>query len=138
MLVVDLNKVNFEYDVQALVRAFYPQEQGYVLTPETRADRRREMEDDARIKCVILEDGALLTLDGGLHRYRWPDKGCGGEEPSVNSHLAGQSKKKDSDPTGVPSEKEEITTTDMPGEKEEIATTDMPIEKKEIVTLDAT
>ena len=125
MLIVDLNKVNFEYDVQALVRAFYPQEQVYVLTPETRADRRREMEGDARIKCLIREDGALLTLDGVLHRYRWPDEYRDEEEPSVNSLLVNRTEKKDGG------------TTDVPAEKERNATPDVPVKKAESVALDA-
>ena len=118
MLIVDLNKVNFEYDVQALVRAFYPQEQVYVLTPETRADRRRELEGDTRIKCVILEDGALLTLDGILHRYWWPDKYHDEEEPSVNSLLVSKIEKKDGGTMDVPAEKERSITPDMLAGKE--------------------
>lgn len=110
MLIVDLNKVNFEYDVQALVRAFYPQEQVYVLTPETRADRRREMEGDARIKCVILEDGALLTLEGVLHRYQWPESTLS-DAPSEN---------KRSIPSDVPPAKEGSTLLGTPSKEEGI------------------
>ena len=39
MLVVELNKVNFEYDVNSLVRAFYPKEQVRVLTPESKLEK---------------------------------------------------------------------------------------------------
>ena len=70
MLIVDLNKENFEYDVQALVKAFYPEEQVTVLTPETREDRRREMAGKARLKIEIKEDGAELVLDGESCSFR--------------------------------------------------------------------
>ncbi len=40
MLVVELNKVNFEYDLNSLVRAFYPKEQVRVLTPESKLEKR--------------------------------------------------------------------------------------------------
>ena len=64
MLIIDLNKENFEYDVQALVKSFYPEEQVYVLTPQTRADRRKELSDKAWLKINIREDGAELMMDG--------------------------------------------------------------------------
>ena len=74
MLIVDLNKENFEYDVQALVKAFYPEEQVTVLTPETREDRRRELAEKARLKIEIREDGAELVLDGEACCFRWPEE----------------------------------------------------------------
>lgn len=72
MLVVDLNRENFEYDVQALVKAFYPEEQVYVLTPQTRADRRNEFSDKAWIKIDIRDDGAELVLNGQSFHFSWP------------------------------------------------------------------
>ena len=73
MLIVDLNKENFEYDVQALVKAFYPEEQVTVLTPATREDRRRELAGEARLKIEIRENGAELVLDGGHCSFQWPE-----------------------------------------------------------------
>ncbi len=69
MLIVDLNKENYEYDVQALVRAFYPEEQVYVLTPETRADRRRELAGQARLQVTVGESAARLVLDGAEYCF---------------------------------------------------------------------
>ena len=40
MLVVELNKENYEYDVNSLVKAFYPQEQVKILIPESREETR--------------------------------------------------------------------------------------------------
>lgn len=36
MLVIELNRQNYEYDTQALVKAFFPEEQVEVLVPESR------------------------------------------------------------------------------------------------------
>lgn len=73
MLIVDVNKENFEYDVQALVKAFYPEEQVTILTPETREDRRRELSGKARLRIEISEDGAELVLDGRSCSFQWPE-----------------------------------------------------------------
>lgn len=73
MFIVDLNKENFEYDVQALVKSFYPEEQVTVLTPETRADRRQELAPQARLKIEIREEEAELVLDGGCYHFGWPE-----------------------------------------------------------------
>lgn len=74
MLIVDLNKENFEYDVQALVKAFYPEEQVSVLTPETRENRRRELVGKTRLKIEIREDGAELVLDGECCSFQWLER----------------------------------------------------------------
>lgn len=75
MLIVDLSRENFEYDVQALVKAFYPEEQVHVLTPETRADRRREMEKNVWLKCEFYEDEAKLELKGVPYRFQCQGEG---------------------------------------------------------------
>ena len=64
MFIVDLNRENFEYDVQALVKAFYPEEQVQVLTPATRQDKRRELSEKARLRIEICENTAEFVLDG--------------------------------------------------------------------------
>ena len=64
MFIVDLNRESFEYDVQALVKAFYPEEQVQVLTPATREDRRRELVPVSRLKIEIQDDMAEFLMDG--------------------------------------------------------------------------
>ena len=44
MLIVDLNRENYEYDVQALIKSFYPEEQVQILTPMTREETRRQLD----------------------------------------------------------------------------------------------
>ena len=63
MLVVELNKANFEYDVNSIVRAFYPEEQVYVLTPECREEKREQLGGNVRIRVELGEEGALLSVD---------------------------------------------------------------------------
>ncbi len=75
MFIVDLNKENFEYDIQALVKAFYPGEQVQVLTPQTREETRLALSPQARMKVVVSQDGADLILDGAPHRYNGPQEG---------------------------------------------------------------
>lgn len=78
MFIVDLNRESFEYDVQALVKAFYPEEQVQVLTPATREDRRRELAPGARLKIEIQDDMAEFLMDGE-HSYFDPK----GEQESL-------------------------------------------------------
>ena len=75
MFIVDLDRENYEYDVQALVKSFYPKEQVYVLTPATREDRRRELSGKARLKVEIGENTADLMFDGESYRYKWSENG---------------------------------------------------------------
>ncbi len=76
MLVVELNRANFEYDVNSIVRSFYPEEQVYVLTPECREEKWEELGGSVRIKVQLREDGALLSVDGKEHRWDWREDGA--------------------------------------------------------------
>ena len=69
MFAVEINKENYEYDIQALVKSFYPEEQVAVLLPESRADRRAELEGKVKIRLNIEETGAVLSVDGRDYRF---------------------------------------------------------------------
>lgn len=62
MFVVELNKSNYEYDVHSLVKAFWPEEQVSVLTPETKEDKREELTPWVRVKISIEEDKADIRV----------------------------------------------------------------------------
>jgi len=47
MLFIELNRANYEYDVNSLVRAFYPGENTTILTPESTDQRRQQADSDA-------------------------------------------------------------------------------------------
>ena len=68
MLIVDLNRENYEYDVHALVKSFFPEEQVTVLTPESREDRREELSRAARIRINVSGREAVLAIDGREYR----------------------------------------------------------------------
>lgn len=46
MLIIELNKANFEYDVNSLVRAFYAGETVVILTPESTSERRQQTTEE--------------------------------------------------------------------------------------------
>ena len=72
MFAIEINKENYEYDIQALVKSFYPEEQIAVLLPESREDKRRELQDKVRVRLNVQEDGAELTVDSGTYRWEKP------------------------------------------------------------------
>ena len=87
MFAVELNRANYEYDVNAIVKAFYPQEQVMVLTPECGEAKREKLKGDIRIRAVLDGDGACVTVDG--QEYTWNrrqedfDSGELGIQPAV-------------------------------------------------------
>ncbi len=62
MLVIELDRENFEYDVQALVKAFFPEEQAEVLLPASRADRREKLSGEVKIRVNIGEERAQVFI----------------------------------------------------------------------------
>ena len=69
MLVVALDKANFEYDVHSLVKAFYPGEQVIVLTPETKPEKQEELQKEIRIAIELAKEGAKVVIEG--QEYHW-------------------------------------------------------------------
>ncbi len=86
MFAVEINKENYEYDIQALVKSFYPEEQVGVLLPESRPERRAQLEGNVRIRLEIQEEGqalkeAVLTIDGKA--FVWRSHEAGSEDKSA-------------------------------------------------------
>ncbi|MDE6169435.1 MAG: coproporphyrinogen dehydrogenase HemZ [Acetatifactor sp.] len=61
-----------EYDVHSLVQAFYPEEQVRVLIPESRSDKREELQNSVRIRVEAWEGGAVLSVDEEKFFWYWP------------------------------------------------------------------
>ncbi len=61
MFAVKINKGNFEYDVNSLVKAFFPEETVKVLTPETGEAKRSVLEGEIRLEIELTEEGAKLV-----------------------------------------------------------------------------
>lgn len=66
MLVIELDRQNMEYDVQALVKAFFPEEQVEVLVPESRADKREKLAGEVKVRVVSGEGRAEIYLAAEL------------------------------------------------------------------------
>jgi oxygen-independent coproporphyrinogen-3 oxidase len=78
MFAVNLNRANFEYDVHSIVKAFWPEEQVSVLTPETKEEKRAELEAQVRLDIVLQDEGAVISV--GEDTYEWI---FGGEKSPV-------------------------------------------------------
>lgn len=92
MLVIELNRANYEYDVNALMRAFYPGETVTILTPESTPRRRLQTKEEQesrgqageRLLGAAVElrtTGARVLL--GERAYDWDyDPGTQGQDGS--------------------------------------------------------
>ena len=90
MFAIEINKENYEYDIQALVKSFYPEEQVAVLLPESRPERRAELADKVRIRLLVEEEagggeaGSIrATLTVGEKSYHFTGKENGGAGKSA-------------------------------------------------------
>ena len=73
MLVIQLNEEKYEYDVHALVQAFYPEEQVKVLTPAGSEEKRAELSGLCRMKILVTPPCAEFTMDEQSFIWRAPD-----------------------------------------------------------------
>lgn len=71
MFAIEINKENYEYDLQALVKSFYPDEQVSVLLPESRQNKREELTGKVRIRLQVSDDERRAELLVDDHRYTW-------------------------------------------------------------------
>ncbi|MDE6129808.1 MAG: hypothetical protein K2G16_11560, partial [Lachnospiraceae bacterium] len=62
MFAVELGETRFEYDVQALVKAFYPEENVRIITLDMGEEKRAEAEKSIRLKIELLPDGARVSF----------------------------------------------------------------------------
>ena len=80
MLVAEINRGNFEYDVHAILQAFYPEEQVRVLTPETGEEKRTVLRQEK--ECILIRlhpEGAVIALKGQEYCWSWPEDEAGGD-----------------------------------------------------------
>lgn len=73
MFAVELNKENFEYDVHALVTAFWPGEIVRVITPQMSGTKRDEAADNVKITILINTADAYIEING--HKYEYQSEG---------------------------------------------------------------
>ena len=68
MLAVRLNRENYEYDIQALLKSFYPEEPLRVITPASRDQEIREGEREWSVQ--IEEPTVRMQLAGREAEWR--------------------------------------------------------------------
>ncbi len=82
MLIVRSNQARYEYDIHALVKAFYPEQEVKVLTPESVVKDRRVKETPPKMEIFFEENRVLFKIKedaGGLaespqeRQYVWPE-----------------------------------------------------------------
>lgn len=66
MLAVEINRANYEYDIHSIVKAFYPEKTVKILTPETKEDKRAQMEADVHLWVNLTDEGAEVVADARL------------------------------------------------------------------------
>lgn len=73
MFVVKVNKSRFEYDIHSIVKAFFPEEDVKVLTPDISMDKQSIWEKEVKLTVTLHETGALLCFGTGGERrpYHW-------------------------------------------------------------------
>ncbi len=72
MLAVRLNRENYEYDIQALLKSFYPEQPLRIITPVSREQEIREGEQEWSVQ--IEEPKAHMLLDGREITWRHEEK----------------------------------------------------------------
>ena len=80
MFAVKINQTQLEYDVNSIVKAFYPGEMIQVLTPDVSEEKRREWEDKIRMDICLDENSARISATDGEERkeYNWKNNPQGG------------------------------------------------------------
>jgi len=68
---IKLNQTNYEYDVHSLVKAFWPEEQVSVLTPETKEQKYAELAEYIQVEVELSEDGAKVYAGGRDHVWSY-------------------------------------------------------------------
>lgn len=72
MLAVRLNRENYEYDIQALLRSFFPEQPLRIITPASREQEIREGEQEWSIR--IEEPAAYMLLAGREISWRYEER----------------------------------------------------------------
>ncbi|MCM1415363.1 MAG: coproporphyrinogen dehydrogenase HemZ, partial [bacterium] len=72
MQVITCNKPQFEYDINALVKSFYPEWDVRILSPESEVRDRSILEIAPVMEIVCGETEVKLTFHGGLHNSEEP------------------------------------------------------------------
>ncbi len=67
MQIIKSNKTQFEYDIQALLKSFYPEWEPRMLAPDSQIRDRRILEGEPVMELIFGEDEVTLEMLNGLH-----------------------------------------------------------------------
>lgn len=84
MLAVEIDRGNFEYDVNSIVKAFFPEETVKVITPEMSEAKKAELLGDVKIRVALRERGAQINVNGCEFEWQYA-----GEAVETVSYKAG-------------------------------------------------
>ncbi len=76
MLVITLNKTIYEYDIHAIVKAFYPEKNVKVVTPDTDPVKVQELtseQDALQGSIAFLEEKVVLDLEENTYEWNWSE-----------------------------------------------------------------
>lgn len=74
MLIVQTNKAKYEYDIHSLVKAFYPEQEVKVLTPESVIKDRKIKEIEPMMEIVFSGSEVLLKIRNEAGKYSLHNK----------------------------------------------------------------
>ena len=76
MQIIKSNRAQFEYEIHALVKAFYPAWDLKILTPESSVKDRRLRETEPVMELEFGENEVTLTVNADAHTYTWCSAGA--------------------------------------------------------------
>ena len=82
MEIIKSNKTQFEYDIQALLKSFYPEWEPHMLAPDSQIRDRRILEGEPVMELNFGESEVTLEMLNGLHNIHYwkPEEEAGTAE----------------------------------------------------------
>ena len=71
MQVIKSNRTQFEYDIQAILKSFYPEWEPRMLAPDSEVRDRRILEGEQVMELFFGEEEVTLKMLPVLHIYTW-------------------------------------------------------------------
>ena len=71
MEIIKSNKTQFEYDIQALLKSFYPEWEPHMLAPDSQIRDRRILEGEPVMELNFGESEVTLEMLNGLHNIHF-------------------------------------------------------------------
>ena len=76
MQIIKSNKTQFEYDIQALLKSFYPEWEPRMLAPDSEVRDRRILEGEPVMELFFSEDEVTLRMIRGSRQIETGKTGC--------------------------------------------------------------